>query len=240
MRHFSDALIEEFELNTKQTLTEGKLGDVLGKLGDKLKSKKQKEYESQPSIFEDDPLLYGYEGREGNAICSTCGKNFNLKDLYAKIRNGSGEWICPSCNSYLEIPNNLEIFSSKFAQCSDCFKIYIIKDYKNIENPGTCTCGGQLKRLKDYSANKVPDIKDFAMAECEYCHTKIPMKDLAVNAKKANGKVECQNCPSTGIKIPDRYKSKFYRCRHCSALTLKAGAKNKECPNCPGTLEDYK
>jgi hypothetical protein len=233
MRHFSDALIEEFELNTKQTLAEGKLGDVLSKL---KKPKKTK----QVSIWEDDPLLYDYEGREGSAKCSACGKTFNLKELYVKIHNGSGKWECPHCKGYLEIPNQLEIFSSKFVQCPDCFTIYIKKDYTNVDDPGTCECGGKLNYLITELGRDIPAIKDFALAECESCHTKIPMKDLVINAKKANGKVECQNCPSTKIKIPDRYKSKFYRCRHCDALTLKAGAKNKECPNCPGTLEDYK
>jgi predicted RNA-binding Zn-ribbon protein involved in translation (DUF1610 family) len=66
------------------------------------------------------------------------------------------------------------------------------------------------------------------------------MKDVVANAKKADGKIECQNCPSTKIKIPDRYKSKFYKCPACGTFTLKAITKNKECPNCPGSLEDWK
>jgi DNA-directed RNA polymerase subunit RPC12/RpoP len=233
MKHYTDALIEEIELDLKSSLLEDK-PNLLAKLKNKLKKpEKQKDV----PIWEDDPLAYDYEGREGSAKCSTCGKAFNLKELYKKIHDGSGKWVCPDCGSYLEIPSELEIFSSKFAQCNDCFNIYIIKNYANVDNPGNCECGGKLTRLLTAHNQKIPAIKDFAVAKCRHCANQIPMKDLVIDAKNDGGKLSCDNCPGT-VEVPERYKAKFYKCKACGKYSLKAAVKNKDCPYCPGTLED--
>ena len=185
------------------------------------------------SIAEEDPTAYNYGGREGTGKCSECGKEFDLKKLYSKIREGSGKWVCPDCGGYLEIPTKLEIFSSKFGQCQDCFDIYI------MENKDTCDCGSELKYLNRYGkGSKIPPVEELTSTECPSCGKNYKLKDILKNAKNNGGLIACPGCKDDTIKLPDSYKSRVKECKYCGGTVLKTV---KECPQCKSDeFQDYK
>jgi DNA-directed RNA polymerase subunit RPC12/RpoP len=76
--------------------------------------------------------------------------------------------------------------------------------------------------------------------ECLNCGNKYKIKDAYKNAKKNPTKGwSCSTCGGA-LEVPEKYKTSFIECEYCGRVHIKDLIKNAKCPNCGGTVKDFR